>query len=232
MNAFDTQVIDYLSHITFQSQLVPHIILAVANHYLFKGLVLIALLWWVWFKPGGQTQRNHELVIAAIVSGLLALILGRLMAHYLPFRMRPMYNPAFEALFPSTAAVKEPLLRTWSSFPSDHAMLWCAVATGIFVASWRVGIYALLHAAILICLPRVFLGLHYTSDVLVGAALGIGMACVMSLPYVRTRVAAPVLTIAQRYPGAFYAMAFILSFELAMQFDELRSLAQGLTKAL
>jgi membrane-associated phospholipid phosphatase len=232
MNAFDTQVIDYLSHITFQSHLVPHIILAVANHYLFKGLVLIALLWWVWFKPDRQPQRNHELVIAAIVSGLLALILGRLMAHYLPFRMRPMYNPAFAALFPSTAAVKEPLLRTWSSFPSDHAMLWCAVATSIFMASRRVGIYALLHAAILICLPRVFLGLHYASDVLVGAALGIGMACVMSLPSIRTRVAAPVLTVAQRYPGAFYAMAFILSFELAMQFDELRSLAQGLTKAL
>ena len=91
---------------------------------------------------------------------------------------------------------------------------------------------ALLHAAILICLPRVFLGLHYASDVLVGAAIGIGMACVMNLPYVRTRVAAPVLTLARRYPGAFYAMAFILSFELAMQFDELRSLAQGLTKAL
>jgi membrane-associated phospholipid phosphatase len=232
MNAFDTQIIGYLSRITFQSPLVPHIILAVANHYIFKGLVLVALLWWLWFKPGGQPQRNRELVIVAIVSGLLALILGRLMAHYLPFRIRPMYNPAFEALYPSTAAVKEPLLRTWSSFPSDHAMLWCAVATSIFVASWRVGIYAMLHAAILICLPRVFLGLHYTSDVLVGAALGIGMACVMSQPYIRTRIAAPVLAITRRYPGVFYALAFILTFELAMQFDELRAMAQGLTKAL
>jgi membrane-associated phospholipid phosphatase len=231
MNAFDARGLVFLSHFTFQSHFVTHAILAIVNDYIFKGVVLIALLWWVWFKPGGSTQRNRELVTIAIVSGLVALVLGRLMAHYLPFRLRPMYNPEFQALF-SFTGLREPMLRTWSSFPSDHAMLWCAIATAIFLASRPVGIYALLHVAILICLPRVMVGLHYPSDVLVGAALGIAVGCVMSLARIRTRVAAPMLAAAQRYPGVFYALAFILSFELATQFDELRALVQGVTRVL
>jgi undecaprenyl-diphosphatase len=239
MNGFDARLIISLSRVTFHSQLVTHAVLAIANMYVFKGLVLVALLWWIWFRLeraggpdiGAARRRDREVVVIAIVSGLVALAVGRLLAHYLPFRVRPIYNPQFQAFFPE-AGLQEPLLRTWSAFPSDHAMLWCAIATGIFVASRPVGIYALLHAIVLIGLPRVYLGLHYPTDVLAGAALGIGIAGVMNAPRIRTRVAAPVLAFAQRYPGVFYGLAFILSFELATQFDELRLLVHGMSKAM
>jgi len=222
---------EFLSRLTFQSHFLNHAIVAIVNDYIFKGVLLIALLWWIWFKPGGSQQRNREIVTITLISGLLALVLGRLMAHYLPFRLRPMYTPEFQGMF-HFAGVSEPVLRTWSAFPSDHAMLWCAIATGIFFASWRAGIYSLLHALILICLPRVFLGLHFPSDVLAGALIGIVLTCAMNLPYLRTRGAAPILAIAQRYSGLFYGLAFILSFELATQFDELRELAQGMTHVI
>jgi ABC-type nitrate/sulfonate/bicarbonate transport system permease component len=91
-----------------------------------------------------------------------------------------------------------------------------------------VGMYALFHAIVLIGLPRIFLGLHYPTDVLGGAVLGIGIACVMNANAIRTRIAAPMLAFAQCYPGVFYAAAFLLSFELTTQFDELRVLAHGL----
>ena len=50
----------------------------------------------------------------------------------------------------------------------------------------------------------------------------------MNVNAIRTRVAAPMLALAQRYPGVFYGGAFVLSFELTTQFDELRVLAHGL----
>ena len=235
MNFIDTWAIPSISNVAIPSQDFTHIVETVVNAYLPKGVVLVALLWWVWFRPeraeapGDESVRRHnrELVVIAIASGLVALVAGRLLAHYLPFRLRPMYEPGLRAFCPE-ANVDEPVLRTWSSFPSDHAMLWCAVAMGIFLASRPVGAYALLHAVVLIGLPRIYLGVHYPTDVLAGAALGIGIAWVMSAGAIRTRVAAPVLALAQHYPAVFYGAAFVLSFELATQFQEPRVLAHSL----
>jgi membrane-associated phospholipid phosphatase len=236
MNAFDADLIVWMSRVAFHSHLVTRAIVVIADMYIFKGVVLIALLWWIWFRAprttgavgGAEKQRDRERVVVAIISGLVALAAGRLLAHYLPFRMRPIYEPAFQSLFP-VSGVQEPVLRTWSAFPSDHAMLWCAIATGIFLVSRPAGTYAMLHAIVLISLPRVYLGLHHPSDVLAGIVLGVGIACLMNAEAIRTRVAAPVLSLAQRHAGVFYGLAFILSFELATQFDELRQLAQGMT---
>ncbi|NPT59917.1 phosphatase PAP2 family protein [Paraburkholderia elongata] len=235
MNVIDTWLIASISNVPIHSQGFTHIVEAIVSAYLSKGVVLVALLWWVWFRPEGAEgpdgeavrRHNRELVVIAIASGLIALAAGRLLAHNLPFRLRPMYEPALRAFYPE-ANVEEPVLRTWSAFPSDHSMLWCAIAMGIFLASRPVGIYALFHAVVLIGLPRIYLGLHYPTDVLAGSALGIGITCVMNARAIRTRIAAPILAFAQRYPGVFYGAAFLLSFELATQFDELRVLAHGL----
>jgi undecaprenyl-diphosphatase len=236
-NVIDTWLIAAINNVGIHSQRFTHIVEIAVNMYLFKGVILVALLWWVWFRPdiaqgpdGEAIRRYHrEVVVIALASGFIALVAGRLLAHYLPFRLRPMYEPALRALYPE-ANVDEPVLRMWSAFPSDHSMLWCAVAMGIFLASRPVGTYALFHAVVLIGLPRIYLGLHYPTDVLAGTALGI--TCAMNLRAIRTRVCAPVLAFAQRYPGVFYGTAFVLSFELATQFGELRVLAHDMTQVM
>ncbi|HEX7907610.1 MAG TPA: phosphatase PAP2 family protein [Paraburkholderia sp.] len=232
MNVFDTWLIALIHNAAVPSQGFIHLVELVVDMNLFKGLILIAMLWWIWFRPvtsPGQDsaavrQYHREIVVIAIASGFIALLAGRLLAHHLPFRLRPMYVPELRAYFPE-ANVDEPVLRTWSSFPSDHSMLWCAVAMGIFFASRPAGIYALFHAIVLIGLPRIYLGLHYPTDVLAGIALGIGIVCVMNIRAIRTRVCAPILAFAQYSPGVFFGAAFVLCFELTTQFSELRVLA-------
>ncbi len=239
MNVFDTWLIASINNAAVHSQSFTHLVELVVNMYLFKGVILIALLWWVWFRPigspgqdGAAVQRyQREVVLIAIVSGFIALVAGRLLAHHLPFRLRPMYVPELRAFYPE-ANVDEPVLRTWSAFPSDHGMLWCAVAMGIFFASRLAGIYALFHSVVLIGLPRIYLGLHYPTDVLAGAALGIGIVCVLNMRAIRTRICAPILAFAQHAPGVFYGAAFMLSFELTTQFSELRVLAHEMLPAL
>ncbi|CAE6764020.1 phosphatase PAP2 family protein [Paraburkholderia haematera] len=231
MNSFDTAVQIFLTHNAFHSAAINHAIRVITGQIIFKGLVLIPVLWWMWFKPDPRSEWRRETIIATVASGLLSLASGRLLAYCLPFRQRPLYNPELHLDFPSVG-LHDAVVRTWSSFPSDHAMLWMSIATGIFVVSRRVGVLALLYTGIFICLPRVYLGLHYPTDVLAGAAIGVAITCIATRDFVRTRLAGPILQWMNGYPGPAYMLAFLLSFELVTQFDDLFLLFRAGLKAL
>ncbi|KWH29097.1 phosphatase PAP2 family protein [Burkholderia stagnalis] len=230
MNNFDTTIQLYLTQITL-SPLLNHAIRVIAGLYTFKGFVLVPILCWLWFQPGPHRERQREMIVATVASGLLALATGRLLAKTLPFRLRPIYNPDLHLHFPS-AELREATLRTWSSFPSDHAMLWMAVATGIFLMSRRLGVLALLYTTVFICLPRAYLGFHYPTDLLGGAAIGIAITWLMTRDAIRTRFAPAVMHGIQRFPAPAYTLAFLLCFELITQFDELLTLARSASHAL
>ena len=61
------------------------------------------------------------------------------------------------------------------SFPSSHASSWFA-ATLIAAVYYRRSVWWMLPMAVLIAFSRVYLGVHYPSDVLAGAILGAGYA--------------------------------------------------------
>ncbi|MDR7005068.1 phosphatase PAP2 family protein [Paraburkholderia strydomiana] len=230
MNSFDTSIETFFSG--FHScVLCNHAVQAIADMYTFKGLVLIPVLWWLWFQSAERRQWRREVVIATTVSGLLALLAGRLLAHFLPFRTRPAFSPDLHLHFP-VVPQSESLLSAWSSFPSDHAMLWMSVAVGIFIVSRRVGILALLYVAIFICMPRAYLGFHYPTDLLAGAAIGIVITYIMTRDSVRVHYATPMLRWIERNPGPSAMLGFVLCLELVTQFDEIRAFATSVFKVV
>jgi len=230
MNSFDTAILGFLT----QFQLPPlanHAIRVIAGLYTFKGFLLIPLLWWMWFQPGPRRDWQREMVIATVGSGLIALAVGRALAKFLPFRERPIFTPELHLHFASTS-LRETTLASWSSFPSDHAMLWMAISLGIFLV-WRgIGTLALLYTVFFICLPRAYLGYHYPTDLLAGAAIGIMITYVMTRDPVRQRTAAPVLHWTMRFPGQASMLAFLVCFELVTQFDDLLRLMHSVVKAV
>lgn len=69
------------------------------------------------------------------------------------------------------------------SFPSDHATASLAIATAFLLhCVWRRA-FTLLAGALLICVSRVYIGTHYASDVLEGAATGIAAAVAVRALY-------------------------------------------------
>ncbi|HEY2021451.1 phosphatase PAP2 family protein [Paraburkholderia sp.] len=225
MNIFDYSIEAYLSNIHF-GHFATRAIAAFADFYMFKGLVLIAVLWWLWFQPDVRREWRREMVIATFLSGTVAFFSARLLTHWLPFRLRPVYNTELGLHF-GDAANRGTAMLDWSSFPSDHAMLWMAVATGILLISPRAGLLALLYTVLFICAPRAYLGLHYPTDLLVGAAMGIAITFFMTRDAIRKRIAAPTLRWIERYQASSATIAFILCIQLVTQFDELRHLAKG-----
>src|SRR4030043_631673 len=62
--------------------------------------------------------------------------------------------------------------RDYQSFPSGHATIFFALATAIFFFNRKWGIISFV-VAILVGISRIFVGVHWPSDVLVGALIGI-----------------------------------------------------------
>lgn len=72
------------------------------------------------------------------------------------------------------------------SFPSNHATLALAAAAGVLLL-WRAMAWLALPVALLTAFSRVFLGVHYPHDVLVGGLLGAAVVVLAAWLAVRVR---------------------------------------------
>jgi undecaprenyl-diphosphatase len=105
--------------------------------------------------------------VAAVLSAGLALAIGKVISELVD-RSRPFVVDA-NGVHLFSAHSNDP------GFPSDHATASFAIATAIFLRHRGWGIVALLAAAVL-SVGRVAIGVHYPTDVLAGAALGVAGA--------------------------------------------------------
>lgn len=198
--------------------------------YLVKGELFMAALWWFWFPPKEREERNRSVLAATLCAALASIFLGRALAHFLPYRVRPFQNPDFASIFPFVAGGIAP--RNWSAFPSDHAMMFSALATGIFFLSRRAGACAHAYWIVFIGLPRVYLGLHHPTDVIAGGLLGAGIAWGANTERIRLSIDAAIRPFRERRPSLFYALFFLLSFQIATMFDEPRKVLLNVGKLL
>ncbi len=106
-------------------------------------------------------------------------------------------------------------------------MLYFLLATGVFLVHRRIGIFLYLHAFIVVALSRVYLGIHYPSDVLVGATLGCLVGFSAKWSTLRAFVDRPALRMREQSLGLFYACLFFLSCETASTYDNVRTAARG-----
>lgn len=107
---------------------------------------------------------SRKIGIEILVSLIIGALLGNLTIKPLVGRLRPFYiEPDIKLLIPEPYGY---------SFPSGHALSSFAAATVIFLNNKKLGVIALVLASI-IAFSRLYLYVHYPSDVIVGACLGI-----------------------------------------------------------
>jgi undecaprenyl-diphosphatase len=143
----------------------------IANDYLIiVGSCMVLLALWVWGIDAYQRDKNQKAVICASLS--LGLAQG-FVSTWNAFCFRP--RPFTE--LPANLLFYQP---TDSSFPSNSVAVIFAIAFAIFLANRKVGGFLLLLAC-LHAFSRVYVGVHYPFDVLVGAAGGMLIAFLVTL---------------------------------------------------
>lgn len=237
MAKLDLLVLHLLNQFAHRFRLLDTIVVILVNANLLKGVVLMAILWGLWFQTAeGEARARTEVgarrarLVACCWVAILSVLVARLLAHVLPYRERPLHTPGIGYILPYTMEPQS--LIHWSSFPSDHAVLFFALATGIFQVSRRWGSLALAHAVLLIAVPRLYLGIHWFTDILAGTALGVLLALAGMRARLMEGLQRTLDALFLRYPAMCYAAFFVLTYLIATLFDDARYIGSVLVHYL
>jgi undecaprenyl-diphosphatase len=225
LNAFDLDIVHYFNGFARQWPLFDRIVGCVESNDIFKGGVIIPIFWWLWFKKSDHDE-SREYLLSTIMVALAALLAARLLASVLPFRSRPIYDQGLHFVQPY--GVQYGTLEGWSSFPSDHAVYFFALATGIAIVSRRLGTWLLLYTLVMICLPRVYFGFHYPTDIIAGAVIGTAAGGSIRWGAARKKLTSIFLLWERESPEVFYCCFFYLTFQMIILFYSFRDLAHRL----
>jgi len=232
MNYFDTAIMEFCNRFSQRSETFDTAIVLLSKTEILKAGVVVTILWALWFRRDkveavAETRRT---VLVTVAGTFVACLLGRLLARALPFRLRPLHQPAL--IFRIPTGISKGALDQWSSFPSDHAVLMAGLVTGIFLISRRLGFFSIFYAFLFIFFPRIYVGLHYPTDILAGILLG--SVCVVSANGLMTRktITEPLLEWSEKYPSLFYAGFFLVTYQTTQLFNDVRAWASFLLGVL
>ena len=222
---FDLNLLSSVNQYARHSQTFDHFVVSIQNNYLLKGGVLLPLVYFIWFKADQNSIKRHYL-IATLACTFPAVLVARLMAKLLPFRLRPINDATINFLPP--LGTNTNVLGGFSSFPSDHAILFFCLSTGLFFCSKKLGIFAFIYTLIFIALPRIYLGFHYPTDIIAGAAIGIIFAVIANIYFAQSKLVNIINQWSHTKPEFFYPLFFLFTCEVFEMFASARAIITAL----
>ncbi|KPV40861.1 undecaprenyl-diphosphatase [Alicyclobacillus ferrooxydans] len=162
-NPFDTTLYHLINGLAGHNVLLDDVMIFFAKDALEIYAVLFIVSWLV--LPKQALESRHALVMAGC-AGILALVINMIISH-IWFRPRPFTvfpQGTFTELVPHSAD---------ASFPSDHTSGSFGFAAGSWGKQQKWISHAFTVIAVVVMFARVFVGVHYPTDVLAGLVVGV-----------------------------------------------------------
>ncbi len=163
MTSIDETLFLWINGLAGRLPLLDGFMKGIANDYFFiVSACLVMLALWFGTREIRQREENQKAVIGASASlGIATGIVG--IFNLFDFHSRPFIE------LPSTNLLFYP--PTDPSFPSHSTTIVFAIAIAIILADRKAGVFLLL-IAFLHGFSRIYVGIHYPSDILAGATIG------------------------------------------------------------
>jgi undecaprenyl-diphosphatase len=159
---------DMLNNLAGRSDLADALAKFIAQDLIFFAIPLLAALW---FLPIGRDRAmNQRLAVLACAGVLIAVGLGALLSN-IYYQARPFVTDHSTKLLISHGAD--------NGFPSDHATVVFALSGGFVVRRRLIG-SLVIAAGIAVGVARVYVGVHWPSDIIAGALLGVVVGMLVS----------------------------------------------------
>lgn len=229
MIAIDVAIVSFLNQFATRSATFDQLVWLLANNYLLKSGLVLVLLYWAWFKAEETSRDDRATIVFGLFASCVAIGLARLLAVVAPFRERPLRNPDLHFLIPTS--MKADSLLGWSAFPSDTSTLWFGIAATLFLVSRRWGLVAFAYTFIVVGLARVYLGIHYPSDILAGALIGVGAVSLIHFAPLKAAVTRVPLKLLRDRPRLAQTTFCVLTFLIGTTFEPVYQLGIFVIKA-
>lgn len=230
LNSLNQAIYSSLNELSLLAPELSRVMRFLSNESFLKGGLIMGLFWGLWFSTAEEEKlrTNRETIIAIFFGAFLSMFLARVMAVACPFVVRPINDPNFIYSIPFRPP--ETWSVGWSSFPSDHAALFSALAAGLWFISRPVAALTMMYVIVVVFIPRVYLGYHYPIDIIAGMIIGIAAAVAANIFKIKQTFAKPFVGLSEKYPGLFYFMFFIFSFQVCTLFDSIRRFGSAFIK--
>jgi undecaprenyl-diphosphatase len=222
MNYLSTLDVSLYRALNFYCGLSPVLDRAALHLATFAGALFMGIFGLLWFRRDPQQFRRRETLVLLVPAVAIALIINRTISTLLPFRLRPMYEVGANA--PSHPWTFD--LEHWSSFPSDTATYLFVVTACLWAVSRPFGLLFGVFSAC-VAIARVYFGIHYPGDILVGALLGLAVGCAVNIEAIRHSMGRTLLGLEKRMPQYFYAVLFMGLAEVAGNFQATRHIGMA-----
>ena len=190
--------------------------LSEANWLKVTPFVLVAAWYWN-CEPRAMNRRD---IANGFVGIALAILLNRALQLALPFRARPIHDAVLGLDLP--AGLTPEILGGWSSFPSDHAAIFAALVGLVVPLSRRLARLGLACAVLFVLLPRLYLGVHFATDLVTGFAVGALAAWIAHRRPLSGLVGPAVERLARLHPAAFYTGGLLILTQVVQMFGDVR----------
>jgi membrane-associated phospholipid phosphatase len=222
-------IVSFLNQFVNRSVLLDRAAGVLVSTYIFTSMLLLAFICYLWFRETGVIGNSERpMIVREFIGVCVAGPLSRCLQLLVNFHPRPFHDASLHFRVPAGVDPQE--FNHWSSCPSDHAAVFVALAVLITFHSRRLWVIAWVVSAVAV-FPRVYLGYHWPSDIVAGAAVGIGCIWV-SRRFVPASAVARILNWEQRIPASFYTTVFLLCYQVGTLFEEARRFGTGLKLAL